>query len=97
MKTLAIVLALASLAACSTTTTPNYDANFGNAVREAKQKMIINPDAGKEPDQVTGIDGKAARETVIRYHDSFKSPPPVTNVINIGGSLGGEGAGAGKQ
>jgi hypothetical protein len=97
MKTLAIVLALALLPACSTTTTPNYDASFGNAVREAKQNMIINPDAGKEPDQVTGIDGKAARETVIRYHDSFKSPPAVTNVINIGGSLGGEGTGAGNQ
>ena len=93
MKSPVIVLALASLAACATTTTPNYDAHFGNAVREAKQKMIINPDAGKETDNVAGIDGTSAREAIIRYHDSFKAPPPVTNVINIGGSIGGAGAG----
>ena len=97
MKSPVIVLALASLAACATTTTPNYDDRFGNAVREAKQRMIINPDAGKEPGHVAGMDGKAARETMIRYHDSFKAPPPVTNVINIGGSIGGTGAGSGGQ
>ena len=35
------------------------------------------------------MDGRAAREAVGRYQDSFKSPPPVVNVINIGGSVGG--------
>lgn len=72
---------------------PNYHARFGDSVREAKLKMTINPDAGKKPDPVVGIDGKSARETVIRYHDSFKAPPPVTNVINIGGAIGSGGGG----
>jgi hypothetical protein len=26
---------------------------------------------------------------VARYQDSFKAPPPVVNVINIGGVTGG--------
>ena len=91
MNKLLIALPLALLAACATTATPNYDAKFGDAVREAKLKMTINPDAGKKPDLVTGIDGKEARETIIRYHDTFKTPPPVVNVINIGGSIGGGG------
>ena len=51
--------------------------------------MTINPDAGKNPDQVAGMDGKAGRETIILYQDTFKAPPPVVNVINIGGGLGG--------
>jgi hypothetical protein len=41
---------------------------------------------------VSGIDGRAAKESIKRYQDSFKEPPPVTNVINIGGGLGGAAA-----
>ncbi|AIY42961.1 tRNA dimethylallyltransferase [Collimonas arenae] len=88
MNKLAITLLLVLTAGCSTTT-PNYDTKFGDAVREAKLKMIIHPDAGKNPDQVAGMDGKAARESILQYQDTYKTPPPVVNVINIGGSLGG--------
>ena len=88
MNKLAIALLLGLMAGCSTVT-PNYDAKFGDAVREAKLKMTINPDAGKNPDQVAGMDGKAGRDTIILYQDTFKAPPPVVNVINIGGGLGG--------
>lgn len=87
MNKLAITLLLGLLGGCSTAT-PHYDARFGDAVREAKLKMIINPDAGKNPDQVSGMDGRAARESVILYQDTFKAPPPTVNVINIGGSIG---------
>ena len=86
MHKLAIALLFSLLAGCSTVT-PNYDARFGDAVREAKLKMTINPNAGKNPDQVAGMDGKAARDTIILYQDTFKAPPPVVNVINIGGGL----------
>ena len=94
MNKLAIALLLGLMAGCSTSTvTPNYDAKFGDAVREAKLKMTINPGAGRNPDQVVGMDGKAGRDTIILYQDTFKTPPPVVNVINIGGSLG---SGSGK-
>ena len=74
---------LAVLLGCSTT--PNYDARFGDAVRQARIAMTIHPNASANPDPVAGIDGQAAREGLIRYQDSFKAPPPVINVINIGG------------
>ncbi|HJU70876.1 MAG TPA: hypothetical protein VJ603_03445 [Paucimonas sp.] len=89
MNKLAIPLLLSLLAGCASVT-PHYDARFGDAVREARQKMTINPDAGNNPDQVAGMDGKAAREAVILYQDTFKKPPPAVNVINIGGSIGKE-------
>ena len=88
MNKLAIAVLLDLIAGCASVT-PNYDAKFGDAVREAKLKMTINPDAGKNPDQVAGMDGKAGRDTIILYQDTFKAPPPVVNVINIGGGLGG--------
>jgi hypothetical protein len=87
MNKLAITMLLGLTGGCATVT-PNYDARFGDAVRQAKLNMIINPDASKNPDQVVGVDGKAARETIILYQDTFKAPPPVVNVINIGGNIG---------
>jgi uncharacterized protein YceK len=89
MNKLAISLLLGLMAGCASVT-PNYDARFGDAVREAKLKMTINPNAGRNPDQVAGMDGKAGRDTIILYQDTFKAPPPVVNVINIGGGLGGK-------
>ena len=88
MKTSAIAFLLTLLTGCASVT-PHYDARFGNAVREARLKMTINPDAGKNPDQVLGMDGKSARETIIFYQNTYKEPPPAANVINIGGSSGG--------
>jgi hypothetical protein len=75
---------LAVLAGCAAT--PRYDARFGDAVREARRTMTINPDAPPNPDPAAGIDGQAAGAAVERYQDSFKKPPPVVNVINIGGA-----------
>lgn len=89
MKHAAIALLVTLLAGCSSVT-PNYDAKFGNAVREAKLNMTINPDAGSNPDQAIGMDGRSARETIILYQDSYKKPPPAINVINIGGAIGGK-------
>lgn len=88
MNKSASVLLLALLAGCATSTTPNYDARFGDAVRQARQTMTLNPTAGTTAAAPTGIDGKAAREASERYQESFKKPPPVVNVINIGGAIG---------
>lgn len=91
-KILAILLPVL-LAGCAATqsSTPNYDTRFGNAVRDARLRMTINPDAGRGPGPAAGMDGRAAYEAYGRYQDSFKAPPPVVNVINIGGAIGGGG------
>lgn len=92
IRTPLLLLLAGMLAACSTTT-PHYDKRFGEAVRNAKQTMTITPDAGKKPDPVAGIDGRAAHETQQQYEKSFKEPPRTVNVINIGGAIGGGGGG----
>lgn len=83
------------LAGCSHTVAPQYDKRFGDAVRDARMAMTVDPEAGRRGDDVRGIDGRAAQESAKRYHDSFKQPPPVTNVINIGGGFGGNGGNGG--
>jgi len=87
MSKTAIALLLSLLTGCASVT-PNYDARFGDAAREARLNMTINPEAGKNTDQAIGMDGISAREAVILYQGTFKAPPPVTNVINIGGNIG---------
>jgi hypothetical protein len=90
MKRTAYLLLLGATAGCSAT--PNYDARFGDAIRQARMAQVINPEAGRNPDQALGIGTQAAIEAQKRYNDSFKAPPPVTNVINIGGAVTGGSA-----
>jgi len=91
MNKLAITLLLVLMAGCATVT-PNYDTKFGDSVRQANLKMTINPGAGRNS-EVAGMDGIAARNSIILYQDTFKTPPPVVNVINIGGGLTSGGGG----
>jgi hypothetical protein len=83
-----LCIAAALLGGCASSPTPNYDARFGDAVRQARAQMTLNPNAGTTAAVATGMDGKSAREAVILYQDTFKTPPPVVNVINIGGAVG---------
>jgi hypothetical protein len=79
----------ALLSACASTT-PVLDANFGNAVRQARSAQTLNPNASANRDPVLGIDGQAAAAAQDRYHESFKSPPKTFEIINIGGALTGD-------
>jgi hypothetical protein len=98
-KLLAAAAAVLALQACATTCptfeaclgkSPRLDARFGDAVNIAKAQQTLNPDASKNRNVVAGIDGKAAQETILRYRESFKSPPPPANVFTIGVSSGGQ-------
>jgi hypothetical protein len=81
-KLLAAAAAMLALQACSTS--PALDARFGDAANIAKAQQTLNPDASKNRNVVAGLDGKAAQETMVRYRESFKNPPPPANVFNIG-------------
>ncbi len=79
----------ALLTACAATT-PALDANFGNAVRQARSAQTLNPNASSNPDPVLGIDGKAGAAAQDRYQESFKAPPKTFEIVNIGGALTGD-------
>lgn len=98
-KLLIAAAAVLLLQACATTCptfdaciarSPRLDARFGDAVNIAKAQQTLNPEASKNRNIVAGIDGKAAQETILRYRESFKSPPPPANVFTIGISSGGQ-------
>jgi hypothetical protein len=88
------VAALAALAGC--TATPNYDRHFGEAVRQARAAMTINPAASSNRDPVTGMGGQPAAAALTRYHESFKTPPPPGPAISLSASAGNGAGGEGK-
>jgi len=92
-KLLVAAAAVLALQACATTcptfeaciaTSPRLDARFGDSVNVAKAQQTLNPDASKNRNVVAGMGGKAAQDTIVRYHESFKTPPPPANVFTIG-------------
>lgn len=98
-KLLAAAATVLALQACATTcpdmdaclsTSPRLDARFGDAVNVAKAQQTLNPDASRNRNVVAGMDGKAAQETMVRYRESFKNPPPPANVFTIGVGTGGQ-------
>jgi hypothetical protein len=80
---LLLVSAIAVLPAC-VSTTPQWDQSFGDTVRMATAQQTINPDAGRNPDPVLGLDGRAAQAAIAEYQKSFVAPEPQTNVFTIG-------------
>lgn len=86
---LAAATCAALLTACAATT-PALDANFGNAVRQARAAQTINPTASANRDPVLGIDGRAGAAAQARYQESFQSPPKTFEITNIGGDLSGD-------
>ena len=84
----ASALSLAALCGC-TTATPYLDAHQGLAVNTAKAQQTVNPEASRNTDPVAGIGGLPAEESITRYHDSFKAPPPTFEIFTGGASAGG--------
>lgn len=52
--------------------------DFGTSVKLAKTNQILNPEAGKNLEPVTGFDGKAAQATMEKYWKDFGKPAPPT-------------------
>ena len=59
MRKLLALLVIALLGGCAASITPSYDTRFGDAVRQSRQRMTLNPNAGANPDPVAGMDGGA--------------------------------------
>lgn len=83
-RTLLVALLSVCLFGCASSTTPQLDSRFGEAVLQARALQTINPDASLNADPVSGLDGESARNAMDRYQESFKTPPATFNVLNIG-------------
>jgi hypothetical protein len=59
--------------------------DHGNSSRLSKINQIENPEAEKNIEPVSGLDGEAAQAITEKYRKDFeKSPPPVPSTLTIG-------------
>jgi hypothetical protein len=69
------------------------DSHWGESFEMAKRNQILNPEAGKDLDPVTGLDGEAAEANMEKYRDGFGEKPS-ERVYNLNlGSISGIGQG----
>lgn len=68
-------LATLALASCAATTSPRYDARFGDSKRMLQAQQTLDPKAAtRNAGQMVRSDGRTAAEANGRYVDSFKAP-----------------------
>jgi len=60
--------------------------SYGHAFQTARDNQILNPDASKNLDVVTGKDGKATYSSIELYRKTYTKPP-----------FGGGSSGGGKK
>jgi len=66
--------------------TPDYDREFGKAVRANLASQVLDPAAGANTDPAAGIDGQAARAAHEQYQHSYSRPQaePARSLIGTG-------------
>ena len=101
-RSFAVVAVMVLLVGCSscannasvmTPTESRLGENWGRSVESAKFNQILNPEAGKKLDPVTGLDGQAADTEVQKYRKSFSEKTSTST----GGSLMGTTLGTGTK
>ena len=80
----AVCAGLSAVLAGCLTSTPHWDATFGDSVNQIKEMQTLNPQASANTDPVSGIDGPAAAAAQKSYAKSFTAPTPPTNMFTIG-------------
>ena len=98
VRALALALAvpvMVALGACSglpvSAPDASRDAAFGEAVRQARARQVIQPQAARGAAAVAGIDAQAGRSVIEAYQKSFQEPPRSFNILGIGGTAIGSG------
>lgn len=78
----------ATLGGCMSSS-PIWEAHFGEAVKATTQAQIIDPDAIDHVHSTPGIDAKSAAASMDQYDKSYAQPPTTANPFAIGVSSGG--------
>lgn len=88
MRTLGLLLTVATLGTACTGYSPQAEERFGNSVRGATAAQTVNPQASLAKPSVSGMDGQAAKAAVDHYQRAYAAPAkPSQNVLGLG--LGG--------
>lgn len=63
---------------------PMLESQMGNSVTLLRAQQIMNPQAARNTDPVSGINGKEAQSAYGQYQKSFRTPEPQSGAFTIG-------------
>jgi hypothetical protein len=69
---LSTILAIFLISACAQPS--RVDKDYGRSVKQARVNQILYPEAEKNLDPVTGLDGKSAQGSIEKYRKTFEQP-----------------------
>ena len=81
VRRIALAALMALLGGCAAQT-PNLDRQFGYAVTAAKMQQALAP--GVPPQQLSALDGKAAKAGYDAYLKSYQEPQQQAGALTIG-------------
>jgi len=83
------------LAGCAPTTS-TVEGGWGTSYKMAVADQILNPDADKNLEPVTGMSGTAADKTINKYNKEFDKLPQVpVYTLGLTGGMGSSGTSSG--
>jgi len=62
--------------------------DYGTSFKLMRLNQTFDPDAEKDNEPVTGLDGKAAQASIEKYRKDFEKPAPPTPFTLTIGTLG---------
>ena len=69
---LSTTLALFLISSCAQPS--RVDKNYGKSVKQALVNQILDPEAERNLEPVTGLDGKAGQASIGKYRKTFEQP-----------------------
>lgn len=82
------------ISACAGPT--RVEKNYGKSVKQALLNQILDPEAGKNLEPVTGMDGRASQTTIEKYRRTFEPSREVPEfLIQTGTQVGKPKEGSG--
>ena len=80
-----VIVGVIAVALISCAGPSRLEMDFGTSAKLAVVNQTLNPEAGKNLEPVTGMDGKAAEGIMEVYRGGFEKPtPPTTYSFTIG-------------
>jgi hypothetical protein len=84
---LCIVLTIFLISACAGPT--RLDKDYGRSVKQAWINQTLDPEAEKNLEPVTGLEGKAAQSSIEKYRKTFEQSRDAPQPLIQTGSQGG--------
>ena len=78
-----LISSLVLIAGGCTALHSRVEMDYGNSFKQARSNQILNPEAGKNLNLVSGLDGQVAQIVIENYRKDFEKPSPAAAAFTM--------------